>query len=643
MRLPELLESRWLLTSDICQTVEADHVAWFSASGDDDHAEYIPSSDTATWAAQSALDAGESLSTARNLGVVRQRESYFGFVGGSDARDVMRIELESVARFDVHLSQLSADLDLYLLDSRGRMLARSTQYGSAAERIVANLQPGTYHLVVSPYQWFGSTYQLTVGAEPLIVKSPQPIVEWPQPPSTDSPLGAEPALEVTPDPPLAVFPDVPYFGGPNDWNLNAINAPEVWAQGFTGQGITVAVVDTGVDLNHSDLVQQLWVNPGEIPDNHWDDDGNGFVDDVHGWDFVANDASPDDFNGHGTHVAGTIAASRDGRGVTGVAPNATILPVRVLDASGSGQLSDVAAGIRYAIDAGADIINLSLGGGVTRIVQSAIEDALRAGVLVVAAAGNESAAMPAWPARFSSLYDHVISVGASSRDHEIAGFSNRVGLSQAAQVDAPGVGIYSAMAGGGYARLNGTSMAAPHVAGLAALALSAQRNLSPDQIRALIVEGANQSVRGSDSVGGINAARTVAAAAATSVGVVTSRSLPVAATDSRVQQVASVTGHNERLIGLAFESIYQQSSPSADVGVSKAIEPVRVESPQDVVQPTDRIFEFATSGESWHDRFLNPTASNDETDSSWVDGPDVLANLLATTPGLRIAEVTSVR
>ena len=96
-----------------------------------------------------------------------------------------------------------------------------------------------------------------------------------------------------------------YYGGSNDWNVNSINAPEAWAQGYTGQGVVVAVVDTGVDMNHPDLVSQIWVNPGEIAGNGIDDDHNGYVDDRSGWDFSAGDNNPDDGNGHGTHVAGT--------------------------------------------------------------------------------------------------------------------------------------------------------------------------------------------------------------------------------------------------------------------------------------------------------------------------------------------------
>lgn len=320
--------------------------------------------------------------------------------------------------------------------------------------------------------------------------------------------------------PVTAFPDVAYYGSSSDWNLNSINAPEAWAQGYTGQGVVVAVVDTGVDLSHPDLFSQIWVNADEIAGNGIDDDGNGYIDDRNGWDFSSGDNNPDDANGHGTHVAGTIAAEKNGTGATGVAPDATIMPVRVLSANGSGSDSGVAAGIRYAAANGADIINLSLGGGFSSVIQSAIQYAQQLNVLVIVAAGNESAAIPSYPARHSATFTNVLSVGAYSSSNAIASFSNDVGTSGAVQVDGPGVNIYSTYYNDRYATLSGTSMATPHVAGLAALALSANNSLSAAQLRTLIVNGATRVISGSDSRGGINAAVTVALAAAgqTSLG-----------------------------------------------------------------------------------------------------------------------------
>jgi hypothetical protein len=318
----------------------------------------------------------------------------------------------------------------------------------------------------------------------------------------------------TPTTPVSAFPDVAYFGGSSDWNLNSINAPEVWARGYTGAGVVVAVVDTGVNMNHTELAGSIWTNTREIAGNGIDDDRNGYVDDIHGWDFAANDNNPSDQNGHGTHVAGTIAADKNGIGSTGVAPDALVMPVRVLGSDGSGTDVAVAAGIRYAAQNGADIINLSLGGSFSSAIYAAIQFAQSLDVLVVAAAGNESAAVPSNPARSSATLSNVLSVGAYSSSNAIASFSNRAGSSGAVQVDAPGVSVYSTSYTGGYVAYSGTSMAAPHVAGLAALALSANRSLTASQLRSVIVNGANHTISGSDSRGGINAALTVALAAA---------------------------------------------------------------------------------------------------------------------------------
>ena len=308
------------------------------------------------------------------------------------------------------------------------------------------------------------------------------------------------------------FPDVDYFGGTNDWNLNSINAPEVWAQGYTGEGVVVAVIDTGVDASHSELSSSMWVNVGEIPGNGIDDDANGFVDDTGGWDFADGDNTPTDLHGHGTHVAGIIAAANDGVGSTGVAYGATIMPVRVLDADGTGSLYDVALGIRYAVDNGADVINLSLGGSYSSSLNSALAYAEQQGVFVVAAAGNDAGATPVYPAAFSADLVNVLSVGAHNGAGALASFSNDVGGSGAVQVDAPGVSIYSTLPGNLYGYLSGTSMATPHVAGVAALALSANPGLTPESLRSLIVEGADRAITGSDSAGGVNAAVAVASA-----------------------------------------------------------------------------------------------------------------------------------
>jgi subtilisin family serine protease len=414
--------------------------------------------------------------TARDLGAMTGQRTFTDWAGAADANDYFRFTLNQQSRATIRLDLLSADLDLYLYNSAGQMIGGSLQGGTSADQILQNLAAGTYFVRVTPYGAAESNYRLAFNV---------------------TGAGTSP------------FPDVPNFGGANDWNLNAINAPEVWARGYTGSGVVVAVIDTGVDYTHTELVNNMWVNSGEIAGNGRDDDGNGYVDDYRGWDFASNDNNPLDQNGHGTHVAGTVAAARNGVGSTGVAYGARIMPVQVLTAAGWGTYEAVAAGIRYAVNNGADIINLSLGGGYSSVVASALSYANQMGVFVVAAAGNSAASAPGYPARHSAEMSNVLSVGAHTSSSTFSSFSNYVGTSGAVQIDAPGSGVYSTVPGYGYAIYSGTSMASPHVAGVAALALSANRNLTPSQLRQVLVSGSNRSILGSDSRGGINAALAV--------------------------------------------------------------------------------------------------------------------------------------
>ncbi|HEY9671425.1 MAG TPA: S8 family peptidase [Waterburya sp.] len=284
------------------------------------------------------------------------------------------------------------------------------------------------------------------------------------------------------------FADVANLGG-DDWGRDMINTPEVWAHGYTGQNIIVAVIDTGVDYNHPDLDANIWINSGEIPDNGIDDDGNGFIDDVRGWDFVGNDSNPMDENDHGTHVAGIIAAEDNGFGITGVAPHATIMPVRVLDAHGSGSWSNVAAGIRYAVDNGANVINLSLGGAASSEVQLAVQYAAQHNVVVVMAAGNFAESQPASPASLANQWG--IAVGAVDHSDNLASFSNHAGVSPLNYVVAPGMDIVSTTRNNTYQSFNGTSMATPHVAGVVALMLSANHDLTPTQVERILTTTGN--------------------------------------------------------------------------------------------------------------------------------------------------------
>lgn len=256
-------------------------------------------------------------------------------------------------------------------------------------------------------------------------------------------------------------PDDPRFA--ELWGLSdpaladpGVSALEAWddppgAGVPKGQGQVIAVVDTGVDLTHPDLAPNLWANPGElpIPDTLDLPGGNGFVDDIHGYDFVDDDGDPDDYEFHGTHVAGTAAAVADNAdGIAGVAPGAEIMAVRVLDGDGSGNSADIADGIAYAADAGADVVNLSLGGlagAGDSLVFNAIAAAAAEDAVVVAAAGNEGADNDAEPHTPCALPNpNLICVAALNRAGKLASFSNFG--PESVDIAAPGGGD---IAGGG--------------------------------------------------------------------------------------------------------------------------------------------------------------------------------------------------
>ena len=279
----------------------------------------------------------------------------------------------------------------------------------------------------------------------------------------------------------SVVPNDPQFV--SQWGLTRINCPDAWDTTTGAPAIVVAVIDTGVDLNHPELApllvpgQDLVDFPaGSIPKPGWVFEG----------DFTGVDATPQDENGHGTHVAGTICClSNNGAGVAGVAWNVRVMPVRVLAriretatgrVSGSGSAANIAAGIRWATDHGARVINMSLGGyGDTTVEREAVAYAVAQGVVVVAAMGNENTAQLSYPAAYPS----VIAVAATDSADKRAGFSN---FGPHIDVAAPGVGILSTYWDDTYATLNGTSMASPHVAGVAALVLSANPGMTADQV-----------------------------------------------------------------------------------------------------------------------------------------------------------------
>ena len=307
----------------------------------------------------------------------------------------------------------------------------------------------------------------------------------------------------------AFVPNDPFFASSGAWGqpyrdlwgLLAIDAPTAWDV-TRGAGVIVAISDTGIDAAHPDIASRMWTNTGEIAGNGIDDDGNGFVDDIHGWDFVNDDNNPFDDNGHGTHVAGTVAASGDNAlGVVGVAWESSVMAVKGLNAGGFGAYDWLAAGIVYAVDNGADVINASWGGtGSSQLLTDTVAAAHAAGVVFVAAAGNAGSDM----ADFSPAnIREAIAVAASNHTDQLASFSN---FGTKIDVAAPGGGdlappndnpsssILSLRSSGSqfsagltvagqYTRLAGTSMATPHVSGAAALVLAAHPDFAPEQVR----------------------------------------------------------------------------------------------------------------------------------------------------------------
>ena len=265
-----------------------------------------------------------------------------------------------------------------------------------------------------------------------------------------------------------------------------ISAPAAWDVS-TGGDVTVAVLDTGIDYHHPDLGGNLWTNPGEIPNNGRDDDGNGFVDDVHGYDFYNDDSDPTDDASHGTHVAGIIGAEgNNGIGTVGVDWTVHMMALKFLDKNGDGSTADAAKAIDYAITSGARVVNASWGGpAYSRTLYEAVKHAGDLGVLFVAAAGNDGVdadRYPDYPAAFD--LPNVVSVAASDSQDKLADFSNYG--ARTVDLAAPGDEIYStvplALNPTGYETFSGTSMAAPYVTGASALYLSRNPGSSMQQV-----------------------------------------------------------------------------------------------------------------------------------------------------------------
>jgi len=299
------------------------------------------------------------------------------------------------------------------------------------------------------------------------------------------------------------------------WGVKRIDAPQAWQYTTGSQEIVVAVIDSGIDASVMQLAGKIWTNSREIPGNGIDDDKNGYVDDVHGWDF-RNTSSVDTtpIHWHGTFVAGIIAAQATADGVAGVAPGVRIMDLRVLDSKNLFYSTDwpkLAAAVDYAVKNGARIINLSIysNGKPPLVFEEAISRAIGGGVIVVGIAGNDGKNAVSYPGK----YPGVLAVSATDQSDHLSSFSN---YGSEVAVAAPGEKVTSLRPGGAAATSSGTSFAAPHVAGTLALILSENPRLTAQEaISALKTSAVDLGVAGRDPQFGsglINADRAVAGA-----------------------------------------------------------------------------------------------------------------------------------
>ena len=421
------------------------------------------------------FESHEGFPTANSTGRLSVGGTSTGELETSGDRDWFEISLTSGASYQFdHVGNTLSDPYLYLRDQNGNLITSNDDGGSGYNsRITFNAtRTGSYFIDAGSYQ-NSLTGSYTLSATEL--QSPEAGFNntdgWGE---VSASRAFEQLLEIS-------LPSAEDLGG-NYWGLDNINAPEVWAgsagfSGVTGAGITVAVIDTGVDLDHDEFQGRITA----------------------GYDFVDNDSVADDGNGHGTHVAGTIAGDNDdGLGITGVAPDALIMPIRVLNNNGNGYTSDIIEGIGWAVDNGADVINLSLGGGgYSQAMADAVEDASNRGTVVVMAAGNSGGNSPDYPA--AHAVNHGIAVGAVDQNRNIANFSNLAGNTILDYVTAPGVNIYSSVPDGQYSTFSGTSMATPHVAGVVALLKSYDNSLSASAIEDLLTSTASNAASNSSS------------------------------------------------------------------------------------------------------------------------------------------------
>ena len=286
-----------------------------------------------------------------------------------------------------------------------------------------------------------------------------------------------------------------------------VDAVRAWEITTGSKDVVVGIIDTGIDYTHPDLAANMWVNELEKNGQEGvDDDGNGYVDDIYGYDFIDKDGDPKDEHSHGTHVAGTIGGvGNDGQGVVGVNWNVRMMAVKIFNAQGRTNLAAIVPAIDYATLMGARLTNNSWGGGrASKIMKAAIERANRLGVLFIAAAGNSNVdndQRPHYPSSYDS--ENIIAVASIENGGVRSSFSCYG--EKSVDIAAPGTNILSTVINGKYASYSGTSMATPHVAGVAALLLAKEPNLSGAQVKERLLKTAvpKAALRGVVSTGGM--------------------------------------------------------------------------------------------------------------------------------------------
>ena len=329
-------------------------------------------------------------------------------------------------------------------------------------------------------------------AEPnYIVRIPEPVggmfpggEPLDTPPATQISLRMAGALFSSP----MTNPNDPEFA--RQWNLKKVEAPAAWDISAGSASVVIAVIDTGIDFSNPDFSERIWTNSREIPQNGIDDDGNGFIDDIHGWDFVNADNDPGDDYGHGTAVSSVIAARvNNGFGIAGMMPDVRIMPLKAGDQNGILYSRDIAKATQYARENGAHLVLCSFGKYVSDTLERLQIQQSPTQIFICAAGndGNNNDLMPFFPASYP--LSHIISVAAAGRNDELPAWSN---FGQATvHVGAPGVDIPVYSRSHVPVTASGTSYAAPHVAGVACLLLSKDPSLSPLQVKNLILASAD--------------------------------------------------------------------------------------------------------------------------------------------------------